>query len=313
MLDAFIQKSQNQLQKIIGTHIIVSAVSGGVDSSTTTALIASSGLTVIPLLIDTGFLRENEVTQVCESFRASGMGEPTVLFAAPEFYASQKRAVTAEQKRLAFRQTYFDVLTKYLLQHNIHFLSQGTKSKPTANARLYHNYPTEAFTKLGVQLVEPLIGISKPDTRKLASKLGLLPELALRKSFPGPGLLIRFEGEYTPKKLAAIRSATLVVDTFVSQHEQASKNCFQIFPYLTDGLGAVTVKDGRVVTESILLLRAVRQVGENYLPFELPHGLREKLVQQLLSLPGIGRVCMDYSPKYGSYEHLHAGAPIEFQ
>ena len=66
----------------------------------------------------------------------------------------------------------------------------------------------------------------------------------------------------------------------------------------------------------VLLLRAVREhyVGEaiTYHPFTLPATLFPRLVERLMAISGVARVCMDLTPKFGLGIKVAPGATIEY-
>ncbi len=310
---AFIKRTQRQLRETIGNNQVVCAFSGGVDSSTVVALLHSAGIHVTTLLIDTGFLRTGEVAQVCANLQAAHLPKPVILHKKQQFLQKLAGKVTADDKRIAFRDTYFAVLSKYLVANNITFFGQGTQSKPTANSRLYHNYPTPVFSRLQLKMVEPLIGITKTQVRKLAAQLHLPAATVLRRSFPGPGLLLRFGGAATRQKIASIRSLTEVVDQFVANRPAYFKHCYQIFPYLHDGTPVIRLHAGTVETGAVTLIRAVREQDNTFTQFALSSKVQAELVTQLLAVPNISRVCFDGTPKIGQLHHAVSGAPIEYQ
>ncbi len=309
----FIQLTQQQLQETIGDNKVVCAFSGGVDSSTVVALLHTSGIHVTPLLIDTGFLRTDEVAQVCANLQAANLPKPTILQSQQLFLQKLAGKVTADDKRLTFRDTYFEVLAEYLTTQHIRFFGQGTQSKSQSNSRLYHNYPTPVFSKLKLEMVEPLIGVTKAQVRKLAAALKLPGVTVNRKSFPGPGLLLRFGGAATQQKIELIRKVTAVVDKFVSDRAAFFRHCYQIFPYLEDGTPVIRLHAGTVETGAIIIIRAVRERNDAFIPFVLPSNMQAELVSAILSVAGISRVCFDGTPKYGKLHHAVSGAPIEYQ
>ncbi len=200
--------------------------------------------------------------------------------------------------------------------NKLRYVVQGTQFGKT-KARLGHNYPTDKFFKSGLRVIEPVNHLSKNQIRKIAKAIKLPREIVERRPFPGPGLLIRFGGEYTLEKLSLIKKATGIVDKILSKYKNDFKNCFQMFPYLCDGLPVIFVnKKGERDFGNILLIRAVQQVERKniieYHPFEIPQKIKIEIVKELMNIEKVARVCFDATPKMGAGFNVGHGAMIEY-
>ncbi len=259
----------NKVKKEINEKVLIS-VSGGVDSTTSAALLKKSGIDYEVLLMDTGYMRENEIIEVASAFKKSGYNLK-ILDKKEEFYSVLKGIYDPIKKRNTFREKYFELFTQYLIENNIKFIAQGTQFWSN-QAKVYHNCPTKLFEDQKLKVIEPVRGVSKNNIRKLAKELGLPNEIVNRRPFPGPGLLIRFGGDVNSEKLGLIRKSTLIVDKFIEKHKNNFKECYQIFPYLCDCSPVTYInKKSEGALGYILLIRAVSQKSKDniveYVPF----------------------------------------------
>jgi len=312
--EKYINEFCTKIKKEISEKILIS-VSGGVDSTTSAALLKKSGVDYEVLLMDTGYMRKNEIKEVKLTFKKLGF-TLKVLDKKKEFYLALKGISDPKAKRNAFREKYFEIFTNYLVDNHIKYIARGTQFWNN-QSKIYHNCPTEKFKKQKLKVIEPVNGLSKTDIRKLAKKLGLPETVVNRKPFPGPGLLIRFGGDFNLRKLKTIQEATFIVDKFIETHQKTFSECYQIFPYLSDGSPITYIdKKSKGAMGKVLIIRAVKQKikGNNikYVPFILSENLNKKLTEELMKLKGIGRICFDMTPKFGFGSNVKPGATIEY-
>src|SRR3989344_1176234 len=128
MFDAekFIESSLPKLRGQVGDANALIALSGGVDSSVAAALMNKAiGKHLRALFLDTGFMRENEAGQVKEMMRTAGI-EVEVRDVSLEFFAALAGLADAEEKRIAFRETFYTVFAREVKKFNCDYLVQGT-------------------------------------------------------------------------------------------------------------------------------------------------------------------------------------------
>ncbi len=212
-------KSIEEELKAIKPDCAVAAVSGGVDS-VTSALLAYRvlGNVVKPVIIDTGFMRLNEVEGVVGSLR--GLMPLEAFDASSEFYRALMGISDAEAKRVAFRETFYTVLSRIVKSKGCSWLIQGTIAPDWIETRggikTQHNVLVQIgidpLSKYGIRVIEPLRELYKDEVRAIARLLGVPGEIINRQPFPGPGLSIRAVGRLTPEKLKVVREATHVVE-----------------------------------------------------------------------------------------------------
>jgi len=308
-----IEDTVARLRELVGSKVVLVAVSGGVDSATIATMLLRAKIQTRCIFIDTGFMRTNESREAIALLKRNNI-DAQLISAQERFYPALSHVSNPIEKRLVFRKTYFQIIETYLRNDHITLLAQGSQSKSDILKRNYHNVCDNEYINSNITKIEPLVGLSKPEIRNMAKTLNLTDELAERPPFPGPGLLIRFGGEYTPQKLDIIRDATEIVETFSRENSAEFVECFQIFPYLCSE-SMVTFINQKSQTDlgSIILIRAVMLKDGSYKPFILSAPLFQKLTDALMQINGIARVCLDMTPKNGTIDKARHGATIEYE
>ena len=220
-----------QVEKIraqVGSGRVLSALSGGVDSAVSTALVHEAvGDQLTAVFIDHGLLRKGEREQVENDYVAS-TGVRLITVDARETFLNalagvsdpeQKRKIIGREFIRAFEKVQADLVAEAAAQGEpIRFLVQGTLypdvvesggGTGTANIKSHHNVgglPED----LQFELVEPLRTLFKDEVRAIGRELGLPEAIVARQPFPGPGLGIRIVGEVTADRLEILRDADAI-------------------------------------------------------------------------------------------------------
>ncbi len=206
-LGKFIEDEMAYIRKKVGEHKkVFMLVSGGVDSSVAYLLLARAlgKDRVKGLLVDTGFMRKNEVQNLKTDLEKLGF-DLWVLDASESFYRGLERKVDPEEKRLVVGNLFLEsqklALEELDLNSNDWILGQGTIYPDTIESggtKLSHKIKTHhnrvpAIQKLLEEgrVIEPLKDLYKDEVRELGNILGLSPEWTKRHPFPGPGLVVR--------------------------------------------------------------------------------------------------------------------------
>ena len=218
-----------RIQEQVGTGRVISALSGGVDSAVSTAIVHKAiGDQLTAVFVDHGLLRSGEREQVEQDYVAS-TGVRLITVDARETFLNALAGVTdPEEKRKiigrefirAFEAVQADLIAEAANDGEpIGFLVQGTLypdvvesggGAGTANIKSHHNVgglPED----LQFALVEPLRTLFKDEVRAIGRELGLPEAIVGRQPFPGPGLGIRIVGEVTQERLDLLREADAIV------------------------------------------------------------------------------------------------------
>jgi GMP synthase (glutamine-hydrolysing) len=303
--------SKEQIEKIrkqVGNGKVISALSGGVDSSVTTALLWEAiGKQLIPVFVDNGLLREGEREAVEYSFKEV-LKVPLVVVDGRERFLKALEGVTdPEQKRKIIGHTFIEIFDEESKKYEgVEFLAQGTLypdviesvsvKGPSKTIKSHHNVGGLP-EKMNLKLVEPLRELFKDEVRLLGVELGLPQNLVYRQPFPGPGLAIRIMGEVNEDGLNLVRKAdTILLDEIKSAGFY--KTLWQSFAVLLN-VQSVGVQGDNRTYENTVAIRAIESTDGMTATFaHLPHDLLERISRRIINeVEGINRVVYDISSK----------------
>jgi len=304
----FIQEQVAKIRTQVGTRKVISALSGGVDSSVTTALLYKAiGEQLVPIFVDTGLLRKNERAQVEHTFREI-LQVPLVVVNGEELFLKRlKGVIDPEKKRKIIGHTFIELFEQEAKKYrDAQFLAQGTLypdviesvsvKGPSKTIKSHHNVgglPEE----MNLQLIEPLRELFKDEVRRLGLELGLPEELVYRHPFPGPGLAIRIIGEVNKKSLEILREADAI---FIEELKKWGlyRQVWQAFGVLLNVQSVGVMGDNRTY-ENTIALRAVDSTDGMTARFSrLPYQFLEEVATRIINeVEGINRVVYDISSK----------------
>ncbi len=302
MFDAkkVVENSLKDIRKIVGKNRVISACSGGVDSTVTTVLVHKAvGDKLVAVFIDDGLRREGEPEFVVRTLKSLGI-KTKFIDAKAEFFAVFKGKTDAEEKRKAFRDKFYKTLGKAAKEEKIAFIAQGTIKadviETVGGIKSQHNVLEQIGIDpkiYGYKILEPLKELFKPDVRKVARELGLPKEISERMPFPGPALSLRVLGEVTPEKVAVVRKATEIVE-----EETKKLGTFQNFAVLHNDK-ATGIKKGKRVYGNIVTVRIVDsedavRAKVRQVPYEVLMRISERITKEI---PSVVRCLYDITDK----------------
>ena len=254
----FIENSLKEIKQTVGDSRVISACSGGVDSTVATSLVHKAvGDKLVAVFIDDGLRREGEPEFVVKILKELKI-KTRYVDAKEEFFQVFKGKTDAEEKRKAFREKFYTTLGTVAKEEKIKFITQGTIKadviETVKGIKSQHNVLEQIGINpqiYGYKILEPLRELFKPEVRMVARELGLPKEISERMPFPGPALSLRVLGEVTPEKIAVVRKATQIVE-----QETVGLGAFQAFAVLHNDK-ATGIKGGNRIYGNIITVRLV--------------------------------------------------------
>ncbi len=308
-MSKYIEEVSQQIKEAVGDDKVICALSGGVDSSVTAALLNK----IIPeqvyfFFVDTGLLRKDEGDQVVEMFKNDFKLDVKRINSGELMFNNLKGLIDPEEKRKAIGATFIDVFEKELREfksdEHVKFLAQGTLysdviesgTKTSHTIKSHHNVgglPED----LNFELIEPINKLFKDEVRLLGLELGLPEKLVYRQPFPGPGLGIRVIGEVTPEKVSMVQEADKIMRNII-ESKGLNKDIWQYFCVLTD-TKTVGVKGDVRAYEYVLALRFVTSsdgmtADFSRIDFEVLANISNEITN---NVKGITRVVYDITTK----------------
>lgn len=239
----FLEEQIQSLQKKVPTgKNVFLLVSGGVDSSVAYLLLAKAlgKDRVKGLLVDTGFMRKNEVKDLMDNLHQVGF-DLTIWDESAVFYKHLGSEFEPEKKRRIVGDLFLEAqgkaTTSLGLDAEHWLLGQGTiypdtiesgGTKHSHKIKTHHNRvpQIEALIREG-KIVEPIADLYKDEVRELGRVLGLPERWIERHPFPGPGLVVRM--------IASPKTNPPKID-FANLTTKSLKSEIQILPILSVGV-----------------------------------------------------------------------------
>jgi len=306
---SFVSESVRRIREQVGSGRVICALSGGVDSAVTAALVHRAvGEQLTCIFVDNGLLRREEPERVIATFRRHLKMNLVHSDATARFLGALAGVIDPEEKRRRIGETFIRVFEKEAERlGRVDFIAQGTTypdviesassgSSAAAKIKTHHNVgglPAHmTFT-----LIEPLRFLFKDEVRQVGVEVGLPEEMVFRHPFPGPGLAIRIIGEVTPEKLEILRSADWVVMDEI-KHAQLYRDLWQAFAVLTDSRSVGVMGDfrtyGYVVALRVVTADDAMTADWARLPYEVLARISNRIVNEV---PGVNRVVYDITSK----------------
>ncbi len=308
-----IEDTVERVRNQIGSGRVLLALSGGVDSAVTAALLHKAvGDQLTCVFVNNGLLRQGEPEQVVATF-SGHFGIRLIAVDATETFLSALDGVTdPDRKRQIIGEQFirvFEAEARKLSQSTpINFLAQGTiypdviesaaKDRPGAHQIKRHHNVGGLPDDMQFELVEPLRYLFKDEVRKIGNALGLPDAIVWRQPFPGPGLAIRCPGVITWERLERLRAADAIVLDELGKAQLLRGDTAQAFAVLLPVRSVGVMGDGRTYHEAVAI-RAV--VTDDFMTAEwarLPYELLARVSKRITDeVQGVNRVLYDISTK----------------
>jgi GMP synthase (glutamine-hydrolysing) len=307
-MESFVEREVAAIRKTVGDAKVICALSGGVDSAVTAAIVDRAvGDRLTCVFVNNGLLRADEFERVTTVFRERFGDRLRARDATDRFLAALEGVEDPEVKRRAIGRTFIDVFdAEAATIPGVQYLAQGTLypdviesvsfKGPSATIKTHHNVGGLP-ERMKLKLIEPLRELFKDEVRQLGRLLDVPDEILGRQPFPGPGLAIRILGAVTRERLAILRN----VDTIVVREIKAAglyRQLWQAFAVLLPVRTVGVMGDERTY-ENVVAIRAVESVDGMTADWaRLPYELLAKLSNRIINeVTGVNRVVYDVSSK----------------
>jgi GMP synthase (glutamine-hydrolysing) len=316
--ESIIAESVGRVRRQVANELVLSAVSGGVDSSVATVMVKRAvGDQLVAVFVDTGLLRQGEATQVQTALRDRLDVELITVQAEDQFFAALRGVSAPEEKRRIIGELFIRIFEAQARQLGLpRFLVQGTiypdvvESSAPDRAQAHriktHHNVGGLPSDMHFELVEPLRYLFKDEVRLVGEALGLPAEMVWRQPFPGPGLAVRCLGEVTPERINRLRAADAILTDELtaagllrmSSTGQGLIGSAQAFAVLLPVRSVGVMGDQRTYQETVAL-RAV--TTEDFMTADwarLPYDLLARVANRIVNeVAGVNRVVYDITSK----------------
>ncbi|MBI5117330.1 glutamine-hydrolyzing GMP synthase [Candidatus Poribacteria bacterium] len=307
-MGSFIEDTILRIRAKAGNERVLCALSGGVDSSVTAALLHRAvGDRLHCIFVNNGLLRKNEPQLVEEVFRKHFSINLDVVDAENWFLDKLRGVEDPEAKRKIIGNEFIRVFEeeagrlgkfKYLAQGTLYpdvIESRSTRG-PSATIKTHHNVGGLP-EKMNFELIEPLKELFKDEVREVGAQLGIPDEILWRHPFPGPGLAVRVLGEVTKERLDVLREADHIA---IEEIKKAGLygDIWQAFVVLLPVRSVGVMGDDRTY-ENVAAIRAVTSLdGMTADWFRFPNEVLARISNRIINeVKGVNRVVYDISSK----------------
>ena len=307
-MKAFVESSVTKIRNRVGKERVITALSGGVDSSVVALLVHQAvGDQLTCVFVDNGLLRKGEAERVLATFTQNFDLRVCLVQAKERFLERLRGMVDPEEKRICIGREFIRVFEEEAEKlGGAAFLAQGTLYPdviestsvrgPSSTIKTHHNVGGLP-KRMGFSLIEPLRELFKDEVRQVGRELHLSPEILNRHPFPGPGLAVRILGEVTEERLAILREADFILEEEIRKAGVYDR-LWQAFIVLLPVKSVGVMGDGRTY-ENVAAIRAVSSLDGMTadwarLHYEILATISSRIINEV---KGINRVVYDISSK----------------
>jgi GMP synthase (glutamine-hydrolysing) len=307
-VQSFVEAATDAIRQKVGGEKVLCALSGGVDSSVTAALVHRAvGDQLICVFVDNGLLRKDEDDEVMRVFSENFHMDVRLVRAAGRFLSQLKGVDEPEEKRRRIGREFIAVFEeearslggfRYLAQGTLYpdVIESTSTRGPSATIKTHHNVgglPEE----MELELIEPLRELFKDEARAVGRELGLPETIVGRHPFPGPGLAVRILGEVSAERCDLLREADAI---FIEELHSSGLygEIWQAFCVLLPVKSVGVMGDERTY-EHVVAVRAVTSVDGMTADWaKLPPEVLGRVANRIINeVRGVNRVVYDISSK----------------